>query len=112
MQLNIYNTAILTFTLSLALNWGILYITKSFNFKKASDKNEQRLVDKNIPPLGGVATAIAFFIGVSFLGDADYNFALIGLFALMLSVVGAVDDFFNLKWKTKLFFQILFVLDR
>ncbi len=109
MQLNIYYTAIITFTLSGILNWGILHITKSFKFKKASDKNEQRLKDKNIPPLGGVSTAIAFFIGVRFLGEADYNFALIGFFALMLSVVGAVDDFFNLKWKTKLFFQFLFV---
>ena len=109
MQLNIYYTALLTFILSGILNWGILYITKSFKFKKVSDKKERRLKDKNIPPLGGVSTAIAFFIGVSFLGEADYNFALIGFFALMLSVVGAVDDFFNLKWKTKLFFQFLFV---
>ena len=92
MQLNIYYTAILTFILSGLLNWGILHITKSFNFKKASDKNEQRLEDKNIPPLGGVSTAIAFFIGVSFLGETDYNFALIGFFALMISIVGAVDD--------------------
>ena len=52
---------------------------------------------------------LAFFIGVSFLGEADYNFALIGLFAILLSLVGAVDDFFNLEWKIKLFFQILFV---
>jgi len=34
---------------------------------------------------------------------------LIGLFALLLSLVGAVDDFFNLEWKIKLFFQVLFV---
>ena len=109
MQLNIYNTAILSFILSGLLNWIILYASKLIKFKKSSDKIEKRLVNKNIPPLGGVATAIAFFIGVSFLGEADYNFALIGLFAILLSLVGAVDDFFNLKWKIKLFFQILFV---
>ena len=109
MQLNIYNTAILSFVLSGLLNWIILYSTKSIKFKKSSDKNEERLVDKNIPPLGGVAAAIAFFVGVSFLGEADYNFALIGLFAILLSFVGAVDDFFNLEWKIKLFFQVLFV---
>ena len=109
MQLNIYNTAILSFVLSGLLNWIILYATKSIKFEKSSEKNEERLVDKNIPPLGGVATAIAFFIGVSFLGEADYNFALIGLFAILLSLVGAIDDFFNLKWKIKLFFQGLFV---
>ncbi len=109
MQLNIYNTAILSFVLSGLLNWVILYVAKSIKFKKFSNKSEERLVNKNIPPLGGVATAIAFFIGVSFLGEADYNFALIGLFAILLSLVGAVDDFFNLEWKTKLFFQVLFV---
>ena len=109
MQLNIYNTAILSFVLSGLLNWIILYSTKSIKFKKSSDKNEERLVDKNIPPLGGVAAAIAFFVGVSFLGEADYNFVLIGLFAILLSFVGAVDDFFNLEWKIKLFFQVLFV---
>ena len=109
MQLNIYNTAILSFVISGLLNWIILYGTKSIEFKKSSDKAEKRLVNKNIPPLGGVATAIAFFIGISFLGDVDYNFALIGLFAILLSLVGAVDDFFNLEWKIKLFFQILFV---
>ena len=109
MQLNIYNTAILSFVLSGLLNWIILYATKSIKFEKSSDKNEERLVDKNIPPLGGVANAIAFFTGVSFLGEADYNFALIGLFAILLSLVGAVDDFFNLEWKVKLFFQVLFV---
>ena len=35
--------------------------------------------------------------------------AIIGIFAILLSLVGAVDDFFNLKWKIKLFFQVLFV---
>ena len=109
MQLNIYFTAILTFVLSGVFNWIILYTAKSIKFKKSSKKLEERLVDKNIPPLGGVATAIAFFIGVSFLGEADNNFALIGLFALLLSLVGAVDDFFKLEWKIKLFFQVLFV---
>ena len=109
MQLNIYNTAVLSLVFSGLFNWIILYVAKSIEFKKSSNKIEERLVDKNIPPLGGVATAIAFFIGVSFLGEADYNFALIGLFAILLSIVGAIDDFFNLEWKIKLFFQFLFV---
>tara|TARA_B100000902_G_scaffold148818_1_gene145466 strand:- start:574 stop:1605 length:1032 start_codon:yes stop_codon:yes gene_type:complete len=109
MQLNIYNTAVLSLVLSGLFNWIILYVAKSIEFKKSSNKIEERLVDKNIPPFGGVATAIAFFIGVSFLGEADYNFALIGLFAILLSIVGAFDDFFNLEWKIKLFFQFLFV---
>ena len=75
MQLNIYYTAILTFVLSGLFNWIILYTAKFIKFKKSSKKIEERLVDKNIPPLGGVATGIAFFIGVSFLGEAGNNFA-------------------------------------
>lgn len=109
MQLNIYNTAIISFIISVFVNWIVLYAAKYIEFKKSSDQIEKRLVNKNIPPLGGVATSIAFFTGVSFLGEADYNFALIGIFAILLSLVGAVDDFFNLKWKIKLFFQVLFV---
>ena len=108
MQLNIYNTAIISFIISVFVNWIVLYAAKYIEFKKSSDQIEKRLVNKNIPPLGGVATSIAFFTGVSFLGEADYNFALIGIFAILLSLVGAVDDFFNLKWKIKLFFQVLF----
>ena len=108
MQLNIYNTAIISFIISVFVNWIVLYAAKYIEFNKSSDQIEKRLVNKNIPPLGGVATSIAFFTGVSFLGEADYNFALIGIFAILLSLVGAVDDFFNLKWKIKLFFQVLF----
>ena len=37
MQLNIYNTAILSFVLSGVFNWIILYITKKYKFKKFSN---------------------------------------------------------------------------
>ena len=109
MQLNIYYVAILSLVLSAVFNRVILYITKNFSFKKFSLVNEKRLVDKNIPPLGGVASAVAFFISVNFLGDADYNFLIIGAFSLLISILGAFDDFFNLNWKIKLFFQSVFV---
>ena len=109
MQLNIYNVAILSIALSGIFNWIILYITKKYNFKKSSLLNEKRLVNKNTPPLGGVASAAAFFISVNFLGDADYNFIIIGAFSLLISILGSIDDFFNLSWKIKLFFQSIFV---
>ena len=109
MQLNIYNVAILSIALSGIFNWIILYITKKYNFKKSSLLNEKRLVNKNTPPLGGVASAAAFFISVNFLGDADYNFIIIGAFSLLISILGTIDDFFNLTWKIKLFFQSIFV---
>ena len=55
------------------------------------------------------ASAAAFFISVNFLGDADYNFIIIGGFSLLISILGSIDDFFNLSWKIKLFFQSIFV---
>ena len=110
MQLNIYYVAILSIALSGLFNWIILYITKKFSFKKSSLLNEKRLVNKNIPPLGGVASAAAFFISVNFLGSADYNFIIIGAFSLLISILGSIDDFFNLSWKIKLFFQSIFVV--
>ena len=109
MQLNIYYVAILSIVLSGVFNWIILYITKKYSFKKSSLLNEKRLVNKNTPPLGGVASAAAFFISVNFLGDADYNFIIIGGFSLLISILGSIDDFFNLSWKIKLFFQSIFV---
>ena len=109
MQLNIYYVAILSIALSAIFNWIILYITKKYSFKKSSLLNEKRLVNKNTPPLGGVASASAFFISVNFLGDADYNFIIIGAFSLLISILGSIDDFFNLSWKIKLFFQSIFV---
>ena len=109
MQLNIYYVAILSIVLSGIFNWIILYITKKYSFKKSSLLNEKRLVNKNTPPLGGVASAAAFFISVNFLGDADYNFIIIGGFSLLISILGSIDDFFNLSWKIKLLFQSIFV---
>ena len=110
MQLNIYYVAILSIALSALFNWIILYITKKYSFKKSSIVNEKRLVNKNTPPLGGVASAAAFFISVNFLGDAEYNFMIIGAFSLLISILGSIDDFFNLSWKIKLFFQSVFVV--
>ena len=109
MQLNIYYVAFLSIALSGVFNWIILYITKKYSFKKSSLLNEKRLVNKNTPPLGGVASAAAFFISVNFLGSADYNFIIIGAFSLLISILGSIDDFFNLSWKIKLFFQSIFV---
>jgi UDP-GlcNAc:undecaprenyl-phosphate GlcNAc-1-phosphate transferase len=109
MQLNIYYVAILSLVLSTVFNRIIFYISKNYSFKKSSLVNEKRLVDKNTPPLGGVASAAAFFISVNFLGDADYNFLIIGAFSIFISILGVIDDFFNLNWKIKLFFQSIFV---
>ena len=58
MQLNIYNTAILSFVLSGLLNWIILYGTKSNKFEKSSEKNDEIIKDitQQIINLGGKPT--------------------------------------------------------
>jgi UDP-N-acetylmuramyl pentapeptide phosphotransferase/UDP-N-acetylglucosamine-1-phosphate transferase len=60
------------------------------------------LSDKNIPPYGGVATSFAFFIATIFLGRADPAFMTIGICAFIISVIGIIDDIYNLEWKTKI----------
>ena len=40
---------------------------------------------------------------------AELSLVFLSIPIIPLSLVGAVDDFFNLEWRIKLFFQILFV---
>ena len=74
-----------------------------------NNTEEIRLSKRNVPPLGGIAIALSFLLSVRLLGQADSNFITIGLFGVAIALLGAFDDFFNLNWKIKLFFQILFV---
>ena len=53
--------------------------------------------------------AISFFISVRLLGEADPEIVNISIFALAISLLGVLDDFFDLNWKLKLFFQLIFV---
>ncbi len=106
-QLNIYFSAFIALVLSAILNFIIFTITKNINYQK--NFNEIRLSKRNVPPLGGIAIALSFLISVRFLGEADSNFLTIGIFGVLIALLGALDDFYNLNWKIKLFFQILFV---
>ena len=107
-QLNIYSAALLTILFSYYLNLYFLKIAKNFTFKNNQD--QKRLVNNNVPPIGGLATSISFLIFVRLLGKTDSEFMIIGLFGVMLSVIGILDDFYNLNWKFKLSSQVLFVL--
>lgn len=107
-QLNIYSAALLTILFSYFLNLYFLRIAKNFTFK--NNQEQKRLVNNNVPPIGGLATSISFLIFVRLLGKTDSEFMIIGLFGVMLSVIGILDDFYNLNWKFKLSSQVLFVL--
>ena len=44
-----------------------------------------------------------------FLGQAESNFLYVGFFAVIISIIGLLDDLYNFKWYIKLFFQIIIV---
>jgi len=105
-QVSVYVASISSFLISVILCFLLIkYIS---NFAK-SKNTQKRLNDFNILPLGGVAMAISFFISVRLLGEADPEIVNISIFALAISLLGVLDDFFNLNWKLKLFFQLIFV---
>ena len=107
-QLPIVATALLAITLSALLNKTFMHFTKQF--KKKTVKSEKRLSNKNISPFGGIATSVAFVIATIFLGRAEQDFITIGLCAVIISIIGILDDIFNLDWKTKITGQIVVIL--
>ena len=107
-QLTVTAAALLAITLSALLNKSFMHFTKQF--KKNNNKSEKRLSDNNISPFGGIATSIAFLITTFFLGRADQDFVIIGICAVIISILGLLDDIFNLDWKTKITGQIIIIL--
>jgi len=107
-QLPIIGALLFAITLSALLNKTFLHLTKQF--KRLNDKGEKRLSNKNISPFGGIATSVAFFISTIFLGKSDQDFITIGLCAVIISIIGILDDIFNLDWKTKITGQIVVIL--
>jgi len=107
-QLPILYAITLAFTISTILNKVLINFAR--NYKKKNNKNERRLSNKNIPPYGGIATSFAFFTATIFLGRAEPAFITIGICALIISIIGIIDDKYNLEWKAKLIFQILIIL--
>ena len=107
-QLSVTAAAFIAFILSALLNKSFMQFTKQF--KKKNNKSEKRLSNKNISPFGGIATSIAFLVSTFFLGKADQDFVIIGICAVIISIIGLLDDIFNLDWKTKITGQIIIIL--
>ena len=106
-QVSLVSAAIATILLSILFNWITLKRTKDFIPKKR--KNEERLSSRYVPPFGGIACSIAFLISTRLLGQAESNFLYIGFFAVLISIIGLLDDLYNFKWYIKLIFQIIIV---
>ena len=105
-QVSVYIASFVAFTLSTLFCFLILSINKNFISKS---KNQKRLSNLNIAPLGGVGMALSFFISVRLLGEAESSIVSISVFALAISILGFADDILNLNWKMKIFFQLIFV---
>ncbi len=106
-QVTVTSAAMATILLSLLLNWLTLNKTKNFVLKVR--KNEERLSSKYVPPFGGIACSIAFLISTRLLGQAESNFLYIGFFAVIISIIGLLDDLYNFRWYFKLILQIVVV---
>lgn len=105
-QVSVYVASSTAFFLSTSLCFIILKLNKNFTTKSNSQK---RLNSLDIIPLGGVAMALSFFISVRLLGEADADIVNLSIFALAISILGFIDDLYNLNWKMKIFFQFIFV---
>jgi len=93
--------------LSAVLNYTIYKYSKNINLQR--NKKEKRLSTDLVPPFGGIACSMAFLISTRLIGRADDNFIFIGVFAVIVSLLGIIDDIYNLRWYIKLFFQIILV---
>ena len=107
-QLPIFQAILITLILSTIFNFLTYKISKKITIKK--NPNEKRLSNNLISPFGGVACSLSFLLSTRLIGKAGDDFLLIGLFAFIISLLGIIDDVFNLKWYIKLFFQIVLVL--
>ena len=106
-QIPLFQALIVALALSSLFNFIILKYSKNINLKRKS--NEKRLSTQLVPPFGGIACSLAFLISTRLIGKADDEFIFIGIFAVIVSLLGVFDDIYNLRWYIKLFFQIIFV---
>lgn len=106
-QIPLFQAITIAFFLSALLNYIIYKTSKNINLDR--NKKEKRLSNQLVPPFGGIACSIAFLISTRLIGKADEDFILIGIFAVIVSLLGVFDDIYNLKWYVKLIFQIVLV---
>ena len=102
---------ILVFILSLSLS--LLFNKISLKFKDSKfekkNKNQVRLSNLKIPTYGGISMSLAFFIAIRLLGKADNEIVQISIYAVFITLIGFIDDRYNLNWKLKLFLQFFAV---
>ena len=106
-QIPVFQAICVAFILSAVLNFITVKLSKNLVIK--NKQKQKRLSTSFISPFGGVASSLAFLLSTRLIGKADDNFIFIGIFAFVISLIGVIDDIYNLSWYIKLFFQILIV---
>ena len=107
-QLPIIYAIFFAFTFSIFMNGMLMRLTR--NYKKKNERIEKRLSNRNISPYGGIATSFAFFVTTIFLGKAEQDFLTIGICAVAISIIGLIDDIYNLEWRAKLVAQTVIII--
>tara|TARA_E500000081_G_scaffold46846_1_gene50299 strand:+ start:4159 stop:5193 length:1035 start_codon:yes stop_codon:yes gene_type:complete len=78
-------------------------------FKQDNREDEIRLSNVKIPTFGGISMSLAFLISIRLLGKVDSEIIQIAIYAVFITLIGFLDDRYNLNWKLKLFLQFFAV---
>ena len=104
-QLPIFVVFVLALLISLFLN------KISLNFKNFSKQentiNQKRLSSLKVPTYGGISMSLAFLVSTRLLGKVDSEIMQIAFYAVLITIIGLLDDRYNLNWKIKLFLQLV-----
>ena len=105
LQISIYLALFIAILISFTLNFTSLRFIKN-NFSK-SKKYEKRLSSQNIPTFGGIAMSISFFVSTRLLGEVESDILQLAFFAIFITLIGLLDDIYNLNWKAKFTLQVI-----
>ena len=94
------------------LSFILTYLIKEYSIKKSllDIPNERSSHSVATPHGGGIAIAITWFSGISYLYFTDHintSLYLALMVGLIISIVSYIDDIYNLSAKTRLLFQAL-----
>ena len=106
-QLSIFVVFFIGLLISLLLNKFSLNF--KMNFRQEEKEQEVRLSNLKIPTFGGLSMSLAFLISIRLLGKVDPEIIQIAIYAVFITLIGFLDDRYNLNWKLKLFLQFFAV---
>ena len=107
------STSLMTFFLALAVSFALTPVVKIFALKiNAVDvpKDGRRMHKNPVPRIGGLAIFIGFIVAVLAFGIIDAQLKAVLLGALLIVVLGVIDDITNLPAQVKLLGQIFAAL--